>query len=24
MLMPWDTPGIGLEWREDMVARHRV
>ena len=24
MLMPWDTPGIGLEWRGDMVARHRV
>ena len=24
MLLPWDTPGIGLEWREDMVARHRV
>ena len=24
MLMPWDTPGIGLEWREDMVARYRV
>jgi len=24
MLIPWDTPGIGLEWREDMVARHRV
>lgn len=24
MLMPWDTPGIGLEWREDMVARHRI
>jgi len=24
MLTPWNTPGIGLEWREDMVARHRV
>ena len=24
MLMPWDTPGIGLEWREDMVSRYRV
>ena len=24
MLMPWDTPGIGLEWRDDMVARYRV
>jgi mandelate racemase len=24
MPMLWDTPGIGLEWREDMVARHRV
>ena len=24
MLIPWDTPGIGLEWRDDMVARHRV
>ena len=24
MLIPWDMPGIGLEWREDMVARHRV
>ena len=24
MLMPWDTPGIGLEWRADLVARHRV
>ena len=24
MLMPWDTPGIGLEWCEDKVARHRV
>ena len=24
MLMPWDTPGIGLDWREDMVARYRV
>jgi mandelate racemase len=24
MLMPWDTPGIGLEWREDMVALHRI
>ena len=24
MLMPWDNPGIGLEWREDMVARHRI
>ena len=23
MLMPWDTPGIGLEWREDMVSRYR-
>ena len=23
MLIPWDTPGIGLEWREDMVAQHR-
>ena len=23
MLIPWDTPGIGLEWREDMVARYR-
>ena len=24
MLVPWDTPGIGLEWRDDMVALHRV
>jgi mandelate racemase len=24
MLVPWDTPGIGLEWREDIVARCRV
>ncbi len=24
MLLPWDSPGIGLAWREDMVARHRV
>ncbi|WP_161499755.1 enolase C-terminal domain-like protein [Limnohabitans sp. TS-CS-82] len=24
MLIPWDTPGIGMEWREDMVARYRV
>ena len=24
MLMPWDAPGIGLEWRQDMVARYRV
>ena len=24
MLIPWDTPGIGLEWREDQVARYRV
>ena len=24
MLTPWDTPGIGLEWRDDMVARHRA
>ena len=24
MLLPADTPGIGLEWREDMVARHRL
>jgi mandelate racemase len=24
MLVPWDTPGIGLEWREDMVARYRA
>lgn len=23
-LMPWDTPGIGLEWREDQVALHRL
>lgn len=23
MLMPWDTPGIGLAWREDQVALHR-
>lgn len=24
MLIPWDAPGIGLEWREDMVARYRL
>jgi mandelate racemase len=24
MLRPWDTPGIGLAWRDDMVARYRV
>ncbi|MDB5887085.1 MAG: hypothetical protein JWR74_3256 [Polaromonas sp.] len=24
MLMPWGTPGIGLEWREDMISRYRV
>ena len=24
MLMPWDTPGIGLEWREDRIAQYRV
>jgi mandelate racemase len=24
MLTPWDTPGLGLAWREDMVARYRV
>ena len=24
MLIPWDTPGIGMEWREDMVTRHRL
>ncbi len=24
MLVPWDTPGIGLQWREDIVARCRV
>ena len=24
LLMPWDAPGIGLEWREDMVARYRA
>ena len=24
LLLPWDTPGIGLEWRQDMVARYRV
>lgn len=21
---PWDTPGIGLEWNEDAVVRHRA
>ena len=24
MLVPWETPGIGLEWRDDIVARCRV
>ena len=24
MFIPWDTPGIGIEWREDMVALHRA
>lgn len=24
MLMPWDTPGIGLEWREEVVARFTI
>ena len=24
LLMPWDAPGIGLEWREDMIARYRA
>lgn len=24
VLTPWDTPGIGLDWREDMVARYRA
>jgi mandelate racemase len=24
MVTPWDAPGIGLEWNEDEVARHRI
>ena len=24
MVTPWDAPGIGLEWVEEAVARHRV
>lgn len=24
MLLPWDAPGIGLDWDQDAVARHRV
>ncbi len=24
MVTPWDTPGIGLEWNEETVARHRA
>jgi len=24
LLLPWDRPGIGLEWREDMVKRYRL
>jgi mandelate racemase len=24
MLLPWDSPGIGLEWIDEAVARHRV
>jgi mandelate racemase len=23
-LMPWDTPGLGMAWDEDAVARHRL
>ncbi len=23
-LAPWNTPGIGIDWDEDAVARHRV
>ena len=23
-LTPWDTPGLGMAWDEDAVARHRV
>jgi mandelate racemase len=24
MVTPWDTPGIGMEWNEEAVARHRI
>ena len=24
MIQPWDTPGIGIEWDVDAVARHRA
>lgn len=24
MLLPWDTPGIGLAWRQERVALHRA
>lgn len=24
MVAPWDAPGIGLEWVEEAVARHRI
>jgi mandelate racemase len=23
-ICPWDTPGIGIEWNEEAVARHRA
>ena len=23
-LTPWDTPGLGMDWNEDAVARHRL
>lgn len=23
-LVPWDAPGIGIEWNEDLLARHRT
>lgn len=24
MVLPWDSPGIGLEWVDEAVARHRI
>lgn len=24
MVTPWDTPGIGMEWDDDAVKRHRI
>jgi len=24
MVTPWDTPGIGLEWVDEAVTRHRI